>query len=188
MRLATVLTASSLVLVTMSAAACSSGSKTASGGASTTAPSSSAGGSAGASTAPGAGNGGSSKVDVCSLLTAAQASSIIGATYTGATPSLGGEVCTYASTAAPTPMVITVTTNAGSAAAWTDELGTLKLGGGEDPVSISGLGDRAATSTGTLGTQSGSWIIQVDGGDQTSTGGGFTKSIAVAKAVIAALH
>jgi hypothetical protein len=97
-------------------------------------------------------------------------------------------VCSYATTAAPTPMVITVTSNAGSAAAWTNELSTLQLGGGETPVTISGVGDRAATSVDSLGTQSGTWIIQVDGGDQTSVGGVFTKSIAVAKAIIAGLH
>ncbi len=85
-------------------------------------------------------------------------------------------------------MTVTVISNAGSGAAWTDELSTLQLGGGETPVTISGVGDRAATSSASLGTQSGSWIIQVDAGDSTSTGGGFTKSIAVAKAIIAALH
>jgi hypothetical protein len=84
-------------------------------------------------------------------------------------------------------MTITVTPNVGSAAAWTDELSTLGLDG-VAPVTISGVGDRAATSTGSLGTQSGTWIIQVDAGDSTSVGGGVTKSIAVAKAIIAALH
>ena len=189
MRLPTVLTAASLVLVTMSAAACSNGSKTSAAAPSASALSPSAVGSASASTATGAAsNGASSSVNVCVLLTAAQASSIIGVTYTAATPSFGGKVCTYASTVAPTPMTVTVTTNAGSAAAWTDELSTLQLGGGATPVTISGVGDRAATVTGSLGTQSGTWIIQVDAGDQTSVGGAFTKSIAVAKAIIAALH
>jgi hypothetical protein len=84
-------------------------------------------------------------------------------------------------------MVITVTSDAGSSAAWTDELSTLSLDG-EAAVPITGVGDRAATSTGSLGTQAGTWIIQVDGGDSTSVGDVFTKSIAVAKAMIAALH
>ena len=85
-------------------------------------------------------------------------------------------------------MVVTLTPNASSAGAWTDELGTLQQGGGDAPVTINGLGDRAATSVGTLGTQSGKWIIQVDGGDSTSVGGSFAKSIAVAKQLITALH
>jgi hypothetical protein len=85
-------------------------------------------------------------------------------------------------------MTVTVTSNASGAAAWTAELSTLKLGGGEDPVPVNGLGDRAASSTDTLGTQSGKWIIQVDGGDQTSTGDSFTKSIAIARQLISSLH
>jgi hypothetical protein len=194
MRLPFALTAASLVLVIMSAAACSNGSKTPAASApspsaaNTSAPS--AAGSAGATPAGGGAGNGASGVNVCALLTAAQASTIVGVTYTAGTPSFaaGGNSCTYASTAAPTPMTITVMANAGSAAAWTDELSTLKLGGGETPVTVSGLGDRAATSTDSLGTQAGTWIIQVDGGDQTSVGGVFTKSIAVAKAIIAALH
>jgi hypothetical protein len=84
-------------------------------------------------------------------------------------------------------MDVTVISNAGSSAAWTDELSTLQLDG-EPAVTISGVGDRAATSIGSLGTQAGSWIIQVDAGDSTSTGDGYPKSIAVAKALIAALH
>jgi hypothetical protein len=189
MRMPTLLTAASLVLVTMSAAACSNGSKTSAASSSTSASSPSAAGSASASTATSAaGNGASSGINVCSLLTAAQASSITGVAYTAVTPSssLGGDSCLYGGSTG-VPMDVTVTPNAGSSAAWTDELSTLQLDG-EPAVPISGVGDRAATSTGSLGTQAGAWIIQVDAGDSTSTGGGFTKSIAVAKAIIAALH
>jgi hypothetical protein len=89
-------------------------------------------------------------------------------------------------------MTVTVTTNAGSAAAWTNELSTLGTDG-VAAVTISGVGDRAATSTGSLGTQSGTWIIQVDGADANAVNGGniggnFTESIAVTKAIITALH
>jgi hypothetical protein len=89
-------------------------------------------------------------------------------------------------------MDVAVTTNAGSAAAWTNELSTLGTDG-VAAVAINGVGDRAATSTGSLGTQSGTWIIQVDGADVNAVNGGnvggdFTASIAVAKAIIAALH
>ena len=192
MRLTTVLAAARVVLVTMSATACSNRSKTSAAAPTTSAPSPAAAASATPSTVTGAANtGASSGVNVCSLLTAAQASSITGATYTTATASFGagGNSCLYASGA----MDVTVTPNAGSSAAWTDELSTLQLGGGETPATISGVGDRAATSTGALGTQSGTWIIQVDAADEGSVNGGdiggdLTKSIAVAKAIIAALH
>ena len=188
MRFPTALTAASLVLVTMSAAACSNGSKTSAAAPST---SSSAAAGAGASTATSAANNGaSSSVNVCALLTADQASSVVGVTFTAATPGFGGKVCMYAG---PTvPMTVTLTPNAGSAAAWTNELSTLGSDG-VAAVTIGGVGDRAAETTGSLGTQSGDWIIQVDSADESSVNGGniggdFTKSIAVAKAVIAALH
>ncbi|HEX4433005.1 MAG TPA: hypothetical protein VHZ96_27270 [Frankiaceae bacterium] len=90
-------------------------------------------------------------------------------------------------------MNVTLTANSGGSAAWTNELADLKSGGGATPVTISGLGDRAAETTGSLATQSGDWIIQVDAADESSVNGGniggdFTKSIAVARALIAAQH
>ena len=189
MRFRPLATAATLVLVAIAATACSSASKPAAAVSTSTQPNVSTGGAT--STAPtDSGGGSSSTVDVCSLLTPAQASSITGVAYTSANPSSGPTTatCAYTGTAAPTPMTVTVTSNASGAAAWTDELGTLQEGGGETPVPINGLGDRAASSVGTLGTQSGKWIIQVDGGDSTSAGGSFTKSIAVARQLITALH
>ena len=90
-------------------------------------------------------------------------------------------------------MNVTLMVNSGGTAAWTEELATLNLGGGETPVALSGLGDRAAETTGSLATQSGNWIIQVDAADESSVNGGdiggdFTKSIAVARAILAAPH
>ena len=195
MRFTTVVTAAGLVLASMSASACSSsGSQTPSVASITSATSASAPGDGGATTETAAvSNGASSGGNVCSLLTAARASSITGVTYTASTPSSGasGNSCLYKG---PTgsPMNITVQTNAGSAAAWKNEMSTLGTDG-EAAVMISGVGDRAATSTGSLGTQSGNWIIQVDNADEKAVNGGniggdFTASMAVAKAIIAALH
>jgi hypothetical protein len=84
-------------------------------------------------------------------------------------------------------MTIAVMPNAGKASDWTDELATLQQGGGEAPIPISGVGDRAANVIDALGVQSGNWIIEIDGGDSGSTGGTFTKSIACAKKIIAGL-
>jgi hypothetical protein len=39
-----------------------------------------------------------------------------------------------------------------------------------------------------IGVQDGNYIIDVHGGDPSGTGGGFPKSIEVAKAIIAGLH
>jgi hypothetical protein len=190
MGIRTPITAAACVLAAMAASACSSSSKPSAAVSTSTQPSGSTAG--GTSTTPGGSSGASSStVNVCSLITPAQASSITGVAYTGANPSSGPTTatCTYTGTAAPTPMTVTVTSNASGAAAWTEELGTLQEGGGETPSTINGLGDRAAFSVGTLGTQSGNWIVQVDGGDSTSTPAqGNTKSIAVARALITALH
>ncbi len=192
MRMPTLLTAASLVLVSVSAAACSNGSKTPAASSSTSAPSSSAARGASASTVTSAASGGaSSSVDVCSLLTAAQASSIVGVTFTSATPNSGGKACLYAGP--NVPMTVTLLVNSGGSAAWTEELAALVEGGGDTPVALNGLGDRAAETTGSLATQSGNWIVQVDSADEGSVNGGniggdFTKSIAVAKAIIAAPH
>ena len=81
-------------------------------------------------------------------------------------------------------MTVYLKVNSGGTAAWHEELGELE----DSPVTISGVGDRAVTTTDQLATQSGSWIVQVDGGDPVTVGGAFTKSIAVAKAIIATPH
>ena len=124
-------------------------------------------------------------VDVCSLLSAKQASALVGVTYTKATSSSG--MCSYATTTAPIPMFIIVSSGSG-AAAWTEALGTLKEDGGETPKTFSGVGDRAAGDGTQFDVQSGSWIVDVHGGDPSGNGSSFPKSTAVAKALISALN
>jgi hypothetical protein len=121
-------------------------------------------------------------VDVCSLLTAADASAIIGFTYTNATPSTGQ--CNYASTTAAIPMFIYVVPTK----PWAEELATLTSNNdGEPVVTLSGVGDDAAGAGTEAIFQSGKWIIDINGGDPAGTGAGYPKSIAIAKAIIAKL-
>jgi hypothetical protein len=192
-RLQVALTTAALIVVVSacgSSTKAGSGPGTSAGSSTVVSPSSpSVGASAPASTSKSVAAGG--QPNVCSLLTAAQASSIVGVTVTAVTPSLGGKVCLY--TGPNVPMNVTLMVNSGGAAAWTEELATLKEGGGDTPVALSGLGDRAAETTGSLATQSGDWIIQVDAADESSVNGGniggdFTKSTAVARAILAAQH
>jgi hypothetical protein len=133
-----------------------------------------------------AAGGTASAVHACSLLSAAQASAIGGEHYTSATESSGGSMCSYATTTAPIPLFIIISSGSGTAA-WKEELGTMEEDSGSAPVTLSGVGDRAAGSGTEIGVQDGSYIIDVHGGDPTGTGTGFPKSIKMAKAIIAAL-
>jgi hypothetical protein len=110
----------------------------------------------------------------------------VGVTYTSATEASSGQMCSYATTAAPIPMFITVSPGAGTAA-WNDELATLTEDAGSKPITLSGAGDRAAGSGTGIAVQAGGYIIDVHGGDPLGTGHAFPKSIAVAKEIIAAL-
>ena len=105
---------------------------------------------------------------------------------TTATESLGGGMCSYATTTAPIPLFIIISPGSG-AAAWKEELGTLEEDSGSAPATLTGVGDRAAGSGTEIGVQDGSYIIDVHGGDATGTGAAFPKSISMAKAIIAAL-
>jgi hypothetical protein len=122
----------------------------------------------------------------CALLTAAQASAIVGQTYTSATESTGGMMCSYKTTTAPIPLFILITPGA-SAAAWKEELATMEEDGGSAPTPLTGVGDRAAAGGTEIGVEDGGYIIDVHGGDPSSTGSGYPKSVALAKAIIAAL-
>ena len=178
MRVPVVFAAASLILVA-SATACSAGSKTAG---TTTSPASTA--SAQATVAAG---GAASTVHVCSLIGAAKASAIVGVTYSSATESSGGSVCTYATTAAPIPLSISVQPGSG-ATGWTAELGIIQEGAGAAPVTVAVVGDRAAGGGNEFGAQDGSYIIDILGGDSVVASNAYPKSAELAKAVIAELH
>jgi hypothetical protein len=173
-RAAAVLVAVSLTA--MSLAGCKSTSTTTASSGNPAAKNTGAGGAAtsAATAAP-------ASVDVCSLLTAAQASAIIGYTYTTASSTAGQ--CNYATTKARIPMFIIVNTDP-----WAQESATLTAdASGEPLVTISGVGDNAAGAGTEFGAQSGKWIIDINGGDPDGTGAAYPKSIALAKAIIAKL-
>lgn len=163
-------------LTALSLAAC--------GGSSPSSPAA-AGGATGQPTA--AAGAAASTVHACSMLTAAQASAVVGEHYSSATEALQGTMCGYASTTAPIPLFIIISSGSG-AAAWQEQLGTLKEDSGSAPVTLHGVGNRAAGSGTEIGVQAGGYIIDVHGGDPIGTGSAFPKSTDLAKAIIAGLH
>ena len=124
---------------------------------------------------------------VCSLIGAAKASAIVGVSYSSATESSGGSVCTYATTAAPIPLSISVQPGSG-ATGWTEELGIIQEGVGAAPVTVAGVGDRAAGGGNEFGAQDGGYIIDILGGDPVVASNAYPKSAELAKAIIAELH
>jgi hypothetical protein len=190
-RVPVVFAAASLILVAASATACSSGAEpagTTTSPASTAASQPTTGAQATAASQPTTGAGGAaSTVDVCSMISAARASAIVGVTYSSATGSLGGEVCTYATTDAPIPLSISVQPGPGTTG-WTEELGIIQEGGGSAPVTLTGVGDRAAGGGNEVGVQDGSHIIDILGGDPVAASNAYPKSVELAKAIIAVLH
>ncbi len=139
-------------------------------------------GSAGQPPASPAGGGAPASVDVCSLLSAAQASSVTGTTYTKTTSA--NDMCTYITTDAPTNMFI-ILSDGSTAADWTDQVSTVREDAGGPPQTLSAVGDKAVGGGTEIGVLSGNRIIDVHGA--ADNGGTFTKAIAVAKAIIAAL-
>jgi hypothetical protein len=119
-------------------------------------------------------------------MTAKQASSIVGVTYSKAISS--HDMCNYTTTDAPIGMFIIIFTGSGGSAAWKEQLGTMEEDGGGKPITISGVGDNAAGDGTEIGVQVGSNIIDVHGGDPNGTGNAFPKSIAIAKALASKLH
>ena len=159
--------------------ACGSSSKKATAAATT--PSASApatSGSTGAtSKATSGGSGGSADMNACSLLTPAQVSAAVGFSLTTATPKTiasGQDQCDYSSSSSSGVTVIIYQPGSGvSFNILTDGTSATK--------SVSGVGDKAATD-GTLeiDVQAGNRLIAVQSGSDNR--------IAVAKALVAALH
>jgi len=180
------LAASGLILIAMSATACSSSSSPGVGtSVSGTSGSGSAGSAAGTSQA---GSTSSSSLDVCAMMTAKRASSIVGVTYSKATSAVNQ--CTYTTTDAPIGMYILIFPNSGGTAAWKEQLGMMSDdGGGAAAVPIKGFsGGLAASSATGISVQVGSYIIDINGGDPGGNGNTYPRSIAVAQAVASQLH
>jgi hypothetical protein len=157
-------------------------------GGSPSASSSTSANGAGSSTGQGtvAASGAGKTLHACALLSASKASAIVGQTYTTATEASGGTMCSYKTTTAPIPLFIIITSGA-NAATWKGELATMEEDSGSAPMTLTGVGDRAAGSGTEIGVEDGTYIIDVHGGDPSSTGSAFPKSVALAKAIISAL-
>ena len=179
MRVPIVYAAACLILVTGPATACSGKPGTA---ATTASPAGTV--AANAATATG---GAAGPVHVCSLISAAKASAIVGVHYSSATEASGGSQCTYATTEAPIPLSIFVEPGSG-ASAWSAELGTIREGAGAAPVTLNGVGDRAAGGGNEVGVQDGSYLIDILGGDPVAASSAYPKSVTLARAIITALH
>jgi hypothetical protein len=178
------LAAAGLVLTAMSATACSGGSSPGSATSESATGGSTTGGSAAGTSQ--AGPASTSSIDVCALMTAAHASSIVGVTYSKATPATN--MCSYTTTDAPIGMYILIFPNSGGTAAWKEQLGTMEEDGGGPPVPISGFSGQAASDGTEVSVQAGSDIIDVHGGDPSGTGSTYPRSIAIAKAIASQLH
>lgn len=164
------------VLVTASLAGCKSSTTAA-------APAGDSTGST-ATTAPAATTTAAGPIDVCSLISASQASAIVGVTYSAANSN--SSTCTYPTTDAPIPMSINI--SVAGTTGWTIELATIQEGGGATPATFTGVGDHAAGGGNEFGVQSGNWIIDILGGDPLGNGSAFPKSTALAEAIIPQLH
>ena len=146
----------------------------------TSASSPAAGGTSGSS------GGSSADINVCSLLSVDQATTLVAKyPYSASTPTTiakGQDMCTYANTG-PLPDMIVIVYQANSGVSFS----TLTSASGAT-TSVSGVGDKAATGDIELDVQAGSRLIAVQAaGGIGYDGNTFAGAIAVAKAVIAAL-
>ena len=178
--------AGGLVALSLSATACSSGSSAPA--ASSSPRSSVADTSADDASQPSAGSGGGT-VDVCSLLSASQASAINGVTYGAAKPQhpqAGFDVCNYANTgkhADPvdiqqlTVQVITIA----------DCYPELKQTEGPG-VNVTGVGDAAFGYKIGIVVKDGGRCVGVSGLTDAELRDNYAPDVAMAKIIIAALH
>jgi len=191
MRLPATLAAASVALAAIALTGCSSGSKSAA----TSAPaatSSAAAGSSAAAPAPAASSappvsGSSTDLDVCSLLTVAKATALVGKQYTGdvaKTIAPGQDQCTYnAADYGSALVVIVYQSNSGVTFA---SLKSVEAGVGQ-VTNVSGVGQTAIAGPIELDAQVGDRLLAVEGAGGTLTGT-TSKAAAVADAIISALH
>jgi hypothetical protein len=189
----TTLTAVTLAALTaMTAAGCSSAAKspaagaTAGGTAQGAATSAAAGSGSGSGTGSSQG-GSSSELDVCKLLPLAQASSAGGETYASAvatTIAPGQDQCVYEGPASSYARMTVIVYQSDSGVTF-QTVDAVQTGIGT-VTNVSGVGDKAIAGAIELDVEAGSHVISVEGADGMATGDD-SASIAVAKAVIAAL-
>jgi hypothetical protein len=153
--------------------------------AASTNPQPTAAGSAGTSAST-SGGGGGAEINACSLLSAAQASSLAGKQYTAATPSTlatGYDQCDYANTS----FDLTVIVYQPSSGVTFETLTSIQSGAGGTVTNVSGVGDKAIVGSIELDVQTGDRLIAVEGAGGTLLPGGYSGAVAIAKAIIAAL-
>lgn len=148
-------------------------------------PTEAASASAPAATGAASSGSGGAEIDACSLLSASQASSLVGNQYTAATPSTiapGQDQCDYARADGPDLTVIVYQPSSGV----TFEMATSVQSGAGTVTNVSGVGDKAIAGSIELDVAIGDRIIAVEGAGGTLTGN-YSRAVDVAKAVIAAL-
>ncbi|HEX4831610.1 MAG TPA: hypothetical protein VH478_11020 [Trebonia sp.] len=154
-------------------------------------PTSAAGSSAPAATQAAAGSGGSSSggVNVCSLMTSAQASAANNVTYGAATPQhvqQGYDTCTYANTGQhPDPVDIQqLTVSVISLAGCYDQLRQAEGPG----TSVTGVGDAAFGYQIGIVVKQGGTCVEISGLTHAELNGDYSHDTAMAKIIIGALH
>ena len=135
--------------------------------------------------ATGSAGGSSADIDVCSLLSVAQATTLVAKyPYSASTPATiatGQDTCTYTNTG-PLPDMVVIVYQPGSGVSFsvlTDASGAT--------TSVSGVGDKAASGDIELDVQAGNRLIAVQAAGGIGYDGSFAGATAVAKAIIAAL-
>jgi hypothetical protein len=141
-----------------------------------------------AATTPAAAAGGGGAVDVCSLLTAAQASSINGVTYGAGTPQhfeTGLDVCDYKNNGSANPIDIQdLTTQVVSLPGCYTQLQEANGPG----VNVPGVGDDAFGFEIGIDVKLGNRCIEVSGLTDAEFRDNYAPDAAMAKIMIAALH
>jgi hypothetical protein len=144
--------------------------------------------SSAASTAPAPAAGGGGTVDVCSLMTPAQASAINGVTYGAATPQhfeTGLDTCDYKNNGSPDPidiqdLTVTVISLSGCYA---------QLQGSEGPgTKVTGVGDDAFGYEIGIDVKVGNTCLTVSGLTSAEFKDNYAPDVAMAKIIIAGLH
>lgn len=174
----TVMASAGLVAIAFAIAGCGGS------GAATNNPQPTVAGSAGATASTSAGGAGA-EINACSLLPAAQASSLGGKQYTAATPSTiasGQDQCEYKGADGSDLTVIVYQPSSGVTFAM---LTSVQSGVGT-VTNVSGVGDKAIAGYIELDVQTGDRLIAVEGAGGTLTGD-YSQAVAIAKAIIAAL-
>lgn len=179
------LTVAALLAVTVSIAGCNSSKKassTDSGAVATTAaaPAAAAGSDAVVASAPAAA---APSTSAGCPLTGAQATTAMGSTY--ADPTVAYDICSYLGSNNAFTIIVHDATGVFD---FNGTLATAKQDEGTDTsTAISGLGDKAAGTGLEIVVQSGGKTIDIRNADE-SPEGGWPKSVALAKLVIAGLH